>query len=228
MASKPPGQKPLRQFVWDIPTRAFHWLLVGLIGFSWWSAETYHMDWHGLAGLAVCGLLIFRLLWGVFGTTTARFAQFVKGPRGIWSWLRPREGEPRVAPIGHNPLGGWSVIVMLVVLTTQTVSGLFAVDVDGVESGPLSWLVDFDQGRVASKIHHISFNLLLALIVLHVVAILFYLAVKRRNLIWTMITGSQPMGGEVQAVSKVGLWRLVAAIAAAAALSWWIAGGAHL
>jgi cytochrome b len=117
---------------------------------------------------------------------------------------------------------------MLLLLATQTVSGLFAVDVDGVESGPLSWLVDFDQGRIASKIHHISFNLLLALIVLHVLAIFFYLAVKRRNLIWTMITGTQPMLGEAQPVSKVALWRLAAMVAVAASLSWWIAGGAHL
>lgn len=225
MASKPPRQKPLRQYVWDIPTRAFHWLLVGLIGFSWWSAETYHMDWHGLAGLAFCALLIFRLLWGLFGTATARFAHFVKGPGGIRAYLR---GEPGAAPVGHNPLGGWSVVVMLLILAIQTVSGLFAVDVDGVESGPLSRLVDFDQGRVASRIHHISFNLLLALIVLHVLAILFYLAVKRRNLIWTMVTGSQPALGEAQPVAKVGLWRLATAIAFAAVLAWWIAGGAHL
>jgi cytochrome b len=222
------ASKPLRQYVWDIPTRAFHWLLVALIGFSWWSAETYHMDWHGLAGFAVCALLIFRLLWGLFGTATARFAQFVKGPRGIWSYLRPNGSEPRAAAIGHNPLGGWSVMLLLLVLATQTVSGLFAVDVDGVESGPLSRLVDFDQGRVASKIHHISFNLLLALVALHVLAILFYLVVKRRNLIWTMVTGSQPMLGAAQPVAKVRLWRLAAAIAVAAALSWWIAGGAHL
>src|SRR5690348_13361440 len=114
--------KALRQYVWDFPTRAFHWLLVALIGFCWWSAETDHMDWHSLAGLAVCGLLIFRILWGIFGTSTARFAQFVKGPRAIWSYLRPGEGPPRVAPIGHNPLGGWSVVALLLVLATQTVS----------------------------------------------------------------------------------------------------------
>ena len=218
----------MRQFVWDFPTRAFHWLLVVLLGFSWWSAETDHMDWHLLSGLTVCGLLIFRILWGVFGTGTARFTQFVKGPRTIWAYLRPGEGAPRVAPIGHNPLGGWSVIVMLLLLVIQTVSGLFAVDVDGVESGPLSALLDFDQGRIAAKIHHLSFNFLLALIALHVLAILFYLVVKRRNLIRAMVTGSQPVLGEAQPVAKAGLWRLAAAIIAAALLSWWIAGGAHL
>ena len=219
----------LRQYVWDFPIRAFHWLLVGLLGFSWWSAETDHMDWHQLSGLAVCGLLIFRILWGVFGTGTARFARFVKGPRAIWSYLRPGEGAPRAASIGHNPLGGWSVVALLLVLATQIVSGLLAVDVDGIESGPLSYLVDFDQGRLAAAIHHTSFTVLQVLVVLHLLAILFYLLVRRRNLIWAMIVGTRPIAdGEPGAVSRVALWRLAVAILIAAAAAWWIAGGARL
>ncbi len=221
--------KSLRQYVWDFPTRAFHWLLVALLGFCWWSAESDHMDWHLLAGLAACGLLIFRILWGIFGTSTARFAQFVKGPRAIWSYLRPGDVAPRVAPIGHNPLGGLSVIALLLVLATQIVSGLLAVDVDGIESGPLSWLVDFDQGRLAADIHHISFTVLQVLVVVHVLAILFYLLVRRKNLIWAMIIGTQPItDGEPAGVARVALWRLAVAILAAAALTWWISGGARL
>lgn len=219
----------LRQYVWDFPTRAFHWLLVALLGFSWWSAETDHMDWHLLSGLAVCGLLIFRILWGVFGTGTARFAQFVKGPRAMWSYLRPGEGAPRAAAIGHNPLGGLSVVALLLVLAVQTISGLLAVDIDGIESGQLSRLVDFDQGRLAAQIHHTCFTVLQALVVLHVVAILFYLLVRRRNLIWPMIIGTQSIAdGEPEAVARVGLWRLAVAILVAAAMAWWIAGGARL
>ncbi|GAA0310567.1 cytochrome b/b6 domain-containing protein [Sphingomonas oligophenolica] len=219
----------LRQYVWDVPTRAFHWLLVALLGFSWWSAETDHMDWHQLSGLAVCGLLIFRILWGVFGTGTARFAQFVKGPRAIWSYLRSGERARRPALIGHNPLGGWSVVALLLVLATQTLSGLLAVDVDGIESGPLSYLVDFDQGRLAAAIHHISFTVLQGLVVLHMLAILFYLLVRRRNLVWAMIVGTQPIpDGEPRAVARVAVWRLAVAILVAAAAAWWIAGGARL
>jgi cytochrome b len=219
----------LRQYVWDLPTRAYHWLLVALLGFSWWSAEADHMDWHQLSGLAVCGLLIFRLLWGVFGTGTARFAQFVKGPRAIWSYLRPGAGAPRRARIGHNPIGGWSVVALLLVLATQTISGLLAVDIDGIESGPLSWLVDFDQGRLAAAIHHTSFTVLQVLVALHVAAILFYLLVRRRNLVWSMIVGTQPViDGETGVVARVALWRLAVAIVVAAAAAWWIAGGARL
>lgn len=219
----------LRQYVWDFPTRAFHWLLVALLGFCWWSAETDHMDWHLLAGLAACGLLIFRILWGIFGTSTARFAQFVKGPRAIWAYLRPGESAPRAAPIGHNPLGGLSVVALLLLLVIQIGSGLLAVDIDGIESGPLSYLVDFDQGRVAAAIHHTSFTVLQVLVVVHVLAILFYLVVRRKNLIWAMIIGTQPISeGQSEGVARAPLWRLAVAILVAAAAAWWISGGARL
>src|SRR5688500_10801689 len=140
-----------RQFVWDGPTRIFHWLLAVLLGFSWWSAETYHLDWHRYSGITILGLVTFRLLWGLFGTSTSRFSHFLKGPWAVWSYARPSSNLP--VPVGHNPLGGWSVVVMLLLLAVQVVSGLFAVDIDGIESGPLSHLVDFDQGRTASGIH---------------------------------------------------------------------------
>lgn len=215
--------KRLRHYVWDGPTRLFHWLLVGLIGFSWWSAENYHMDWHYKSGLAAFGLLVFRLLWGLFGSSTARFRQFVKGPVGVWSYLRGRS----VPSIGHNPLGGWSVIALLLALATQVVSGLFTVDVDGLESGPLSYLVSFDIGRVAADVHALSFNILLALIALHVLAIAFYVIVKRRNLIGAMITGHERTDAPIQ-IARGGWVRLVLAVAAAALLTWWVAGGARM
>ncbi|HSI16331.1 MAG TPA: Ni/Fe-hydrogenase 1 b-type cytochrome subunit, partial [Sphingomonas sp.] len=112
----------------------------------------------------------------------------------------------------------------------QTLSGLFAVDVDGIESGPLSGLVDFDQGRVAASIHHISFTVLQLLVLVHVLAIVFYFIVRRRNLTWTMIVGTQPVadGEEPVAVARVGLWRLALALFVASATTWWIAGGARL
>jgi cytochrome b len=214
----------LRQFVWDIPTRLFHWLLVGLIGFSWWSAETRHMDWHQLSGLAVCGLLVFRILWGVFGASTARFRQFVRGPRAVWSYLRGRAPST----IGHNPLGGLSVVALLLALGAQVASGLFAVDIDGIESGPLSYLVDFEQGRLAARAHGISFQIVQGLVALHVLAILFYLVARRRNLTGAMITGFERLKAvELIHVARAPWWRLVLAVAAGAVLAWWIAKGAH-
>lgn len=217
--------KAERHLVWDIPTRIFHWTLVGLIAFSWWSAENYRLDLHLYSGIAVLALLLFRILWGIFGTSTSRFNHFVKGPGTVLSYVRPSSTAP--VPIGHNPLGGWSVILMLFVLVVQVTSGLFAVDVDGIESGPLSYLVEFDRGRQAAGIHEVSFNLLLALIVLHVVAILFYLLVRRRNLIGAMFTGSQITTADTAAAPAVVVprWRVLIAVAVALLLAYWIMNG---
>jgi cytochrome b len=215
-----------KRFVWDLPTRLFHWLLVGLLVFSWWSAETHHMDWHRYAGITVCALIVFRLLWGVIGTSTARFTQFVKGPRKVWSYVR-LAGTDQPATLGHNPMGGWSVIVLLLMVSAQLVSGLFAVDVDGLESGPLSDFVDFDQGRWAAKVHAISFNVLLALVGIHIAAVLFYLFAKRRNLISAMITGFQPAdeNDNSAAASVVPRWRLAAAVIASILVAYAVSSG---
>jgi cytochrome b len=176
----------VKQRIWDFPIRIFHWSLVVLLGLSWWSAETFRMDWHRYFGFAIGGLIVFRLLWGFIGTQTARFSQFLKGPRAVWRYLRGRTGS---APPGHNPLGGWSVMALLLALTVQVISGLFSVDIDGIESGPLSSMLTFDQGRIAATVHGLSFTVLKMLVILHVAAILFYLLVKKRNLIRAMIVG---------------------------------------
>ncbi|MET1755857.1 cytochrome b/b6 domain-containing protein [Novosphingobium sp. RD2P27] len=209
--------------VWDIPTRLFHWVLVGLLAFSWWSAENGRLDWHLTSGLSILALLVFRLIWGVIGSSTARFVGFLRGPRSIAAYLRGK--TPPVA--GHNPLGGWSVVAMLAVLSVQVGSGLLAVDVDGIESGPLSYLVEFDQGRTAASIHDISFNVLLALIVLHVLTILFYLVVRRRNLVGPMITGRDHALDPAAAPLRRGkLWAFLLSLVVAVAAAWWVASGA--
>jgi cytochrome b len=215
-----------RIFVWDVPIRLFHWSIVGLIAFSWWSATSFHMDWHRWSGLAVCGLLVFRILWGLVGTSTARFATFVRGPGAAWAYLRGRHP----ATIGHNPLGSWSVVALLLVLVTQVVSGLFAVDIDGIESGPLSDRIDFDQGRIAAAIHHLGWTALMILIALHVATILVYLLIKRRNLTGAMLTGYQRGRGAAgeQGAIRAPRWRLVAVIAVAAIAAWWVANGLRL
>ena len=97
--------------VWDLPTRMFHWLIVLVVGFSWYSAETGMMEWHYRSGLAALGLLAFRVIWGFAGGSTARFSQFIKSPRGALSYLRNPATLPTSA--GHNPLGGYSVLAML-------------------------------------------------------------------------------------------------------------------
>ena len=217
------GALPDRQTVWDAPVRLFHWLLIALIAFSWWSAENHAMDWHRRSGCAILALLVFRLFWGFAGGRTARFAQFVRGPRAVIGYLR----EPVAAPAapGHNPLGGWSVVAMLATLATMVTAGLFSVDVDGLESGPLADYVSFDAGRLAAKAHGTVFNVLLALIALHVLAVGFYLVVRRRNLIGPMIHGRRRLEGDETAPLGVARWRVVVGAALAIGCSWAVSTG---
>lgn len=210
--------------VWDGPTRLFHWLLVVLLGFSWWSAETGRMDWHRLSGIVLLGLLLFRLVWGFIGGSTARFASFIRSPRRVMAYLRADPAAPRTS--GHNPLGAYSVLAMLLLLALQIATGLFAVDIDGLESGQLSYLVTFGHGRVAAEMHELVFTLLQIAAALHVAAILFYLLVRRRNLISPMVTGIEPAPDASQcALVYAPLSRLVLAAGVAAALAWWAAKG---
>jgi cytochrome b len=205
--------------VWDMPTRVFHWSLVILIGFSWWSAETRHMEWHMLSGFAVLALVTFRVIWGFIGSSTARFGQFVRSPLAVLAYMRSDSSHPK--PVGHNPIGGYSVILMLLLLSVQIGTGLFATDVDGLDSGPLSFLVDFDQGRKLSGIHHLSFSLLQIIVLFHVLAILFYLVIRKRNLISAMITGAdkQLQNGRV-GLAPAGLLRFIIAAIIAAVTAW--------
>lgn len=203
--------------VWDLPTRLFHWLLVLLFGFSWWSAENRELEWHALSGLALLGLLVFRLIWGFIGGSTARFATFVRGPGAALRYLRG-DGQ---SPVGHNPLGAYSVIAMLLLLAVQIATGLFSTDVDGLDSGPLNFLVTFEQGRAAAEVHEGIFNLLLALVGLHILAVLFYRMVRKRNLVRPMITGRDPAldgaGGGLRAASP---WAFAVAVAIGAFAAW--------
>ncbi|MFD1106389.1 cytochrome b/b6 domain-containing protein [Sphingobium olei] len=213
--------KPTLQPVWDLPLRLFHWLLVGLLAFSWWSGENHEMEWHRWSGYAILFLLVFRLYWGLVGGTTARFAHFVRGPRAAYAYLRGLERPD----IGHNPLGGWSVLAILIVMVT---AGLFAVDVDGLESGPLADYVSFDAGRWASDMHSLIFNLLLGLIALHVAAILFYQVARRRNLIGPMITGgTTTIDGSTAVPLGTSAWRALIGLLIAAAVTYFVSEGLH-
>ena len=213
------GVKVVR--VWDGATRATHWLLVVLLGVSWWTASHHRMDYHRYSGYALLGVLIFRLYWGFFGSTTARFAHFVKGPRSIWRYLRLR--PLHVAP-GHNPLGALSVLALLGLLLGQVVLGLFSVDVDGLESGPLSHWVSFAAGREFARLHRSGFGLLKLLVLLHVAAVAFYWIFKRDNLIRPMITGLKGWShGPLPQIEFASRWHAVLGIALAVLLVWYIA-----
>ena len=181
--------------VWDLPTRLFHWMLVLLVLIAWQSAEKRDISLHVLAGSGVAGLLVFRLWWGFFGSSTARFANFLKGPGAVLAYARAllTHSEPE---FGHNPMGGWSVAGLLLCMLALTGFGLFASDVDGLDSGPFADLVDFDASRLASHLHALFFDGLEILVALHLCAILFYHLVKRHQLVHAMVTGHQKAVGK--------------------------------
>ena len=211
----PPGA---RVRVWDVATRLVHWLMVLSVAVSWWTGEQGQLEWHRWSGYTLLGLLVFRLYWGFFGSSTARFSQFVRGPRVIARFLR---GAWTVAP-GHNPLGALSVLALIVVLLLQVGLGLFAVDVDGIESGPLSMYVSFEAGRVAAEWHEVVFNVLLGLIVLHLLAIGWYLFVKRENLTAAMFHGTRAFEREVPAMQRASGVRLIIGMVLAFAVTWMV------
>lgn len=213
--------------VWDLPVRLFHWALVALLGFSWWSGDHHDMDWHRLSGYTILALLVFRLYWGVVGGRTARFGQFVRGPRAAFAYLGKLGRRPYQAADGHNPIGGWSVLLMLAALTVMVVAGLFSVDVDGLESGPLADYVSFDAGRWAAGVHHVVFNVLLALVALHVVAIIFYLVALRHNLVTPMIHGRRRIDAGEGVPTKLGAspWKAALGVVIAVALAYAVSKG---
>jgi cytochrome b len=214
-----PGQAArARVRIWDWPTRAFHWLLVLLIPAMWWTAENDRIELHITLGIVTTGLLLFRLLWGAMGSSTARFSNFLKGPRGIVSYLNGRAAHA----LGHNPLGGWSVAAMLAVLTAQVGLGLFAEDEDGIAWGPLSPLLDGDTVEWVTETHEWLFNVLLALIALHIAAILFYALFKRQNLVGAMITGSGSAPDGAEPMRAAPAWRLALALLVSFGAAYWL------
>jgi cytochrome b len=207
--------------VWDVPTRLIHWLIVLLVGTLWWTAETGRMDWHRYCGYTLLGLVSFRIYWGFAGASTARFSQFLRGPRAVWGYLR---GRWETLP-GHNPIGALSAVLLLALLLAQIVFGLFAVDTDGIESGPLSTHVSFETGRVFARLHHQLFSVLQILIALHIVAVLFYVFVKKQNLISAMFHGKREYAQDLPPVVGASKRRLILGAIIIAALTWYITRG---
>ena len=210
----------LKGAVWDLPTRLFHWLLVALIAFSWWTAEEHFYDLHLWSGIGILTLVLFRLLWGLLGSSTARFANFVKGPASVLDYVR---GGWR--GIGHTPLGALSVVALLAVITIQVGLGLFASDEDGLLLGPLSGFISPDASEEVAEIHDSFFNVLLVVIGIHVAAVLFYWIGKRQNLIGPMVTGRAELDPDTEPMRPGKGWVAVACLLAAIAVSRWVLAG---
>lgn len=220
MAEKNENLQPVK--VWDLPTRLFHWTLVALMIAQWLTAQNSGaMDYHLWGGYAVLTLVLFRLIWGVVGSETARFGAFVRGPGAALDYVKALLRGETPLYLGHNPMGGWSIVAMLVLLLIQAGTGLFAND-DILIEGPLYSWVSKGVSDWLTTIHKLNFNLLLAVIAVHISAVLFYLLVKRENLIHPMLSGRKHLSSEqIDAAPRmVSPWLGLAALAVASLAVW--------
>ncbi len=201
MTSGPSTADAAARRVWDLPTRLFHWTLVLLVISAW--ATAYYAEelrdatlrWHRWNGYAVLVLLAWRLLWGFVGSPASRFSSFIGSPAAALRYgLDVARGKARRF-LGHNPLGAWMVIALILAVLAQAVVGLFTTEHNDLASGPLARWAGDDLTKPIRRWHHFVFDkVILPLATLHIVANLFYALVKREPLIRAMVTGVKPAG----------------------------------
>ena len=214
--------KPTTVLVWDLPLRLFHWLLLICVAGALITVQFKAMDWPGRFGLAVLGLLTFRLVWGLIGSTHARFWSFAPGPKTLADYLRGRWHG-----LGHNPLGALSVFAILAALAFQSVTGLFADDVIAY-TGPLRRAVSSATASQLTSWHMRMEWEIYGLIALHLAAIAFHEFIKRERLVKPMITGRKAVESRHAHDARGGGWIafVIALLVAAGAV--WVANGALL
>ena len=204
--------------VWDLPVRLFHWTLVLLVVVSFTTGKLggNWLAWHFRSGYCILALVLFRILWGLFGSETARFADFVRGPRKVFEYGRSLIRGAGMVHVGHNPLGGLMVVLMLVLLLVQATTGLY-VDDDAGTRAPLADTASDAIVSLFTRIHRININIIVACVALHVSAALFYLFARNDNLIKPMLTGRKtlPEGHPEPALSGIAPAFILIALAAA-------------
>lgn len=186
--------------VWDLPVRLFHWalvLLVAALAITGYLKGDW-MTWHMRCGYAVLALVFFRLLWGFAGSTHARFSSFLSGPAAAIGFAKKLLARAPAHSAGHNPLGGWMVVVLLLALLFQVGTGLFAND-DILFEGPLAGLVSKAWSDRLTGWHYWNVNLIWLLVGTHVAAVLYHWLVMKEDLVAAMFTGVKRLpAGEAQ------------------------------
>lgn len=200
--------------LWDLPTRLFHWLIVLCVCLSWWSGEQGDFDRHAWLGYTTLVLVAFRVIWGFIGSRHSRFTDFVTGPGRVWAYVR----RGQVASAGHNPIGGWSVLAMLVLLFVQGFSGLFNSD-DLMFEGPFYYGASGEFRDTMGVVHELTFYVLCALVAVHLLAVSWYQWRRKIPLIQAMVRGQAE--GRQGEVPPVPAWIAPIIIALLALLLWW-------
>ena len=214
--------------VWDLPTRLFHWTLaacvMGSIGSAWTGGNA--MLWHFRLGYAAFVLLAFRVLWGLVGGRWSRFTSFVYAPSAVLRYLRGASRPDEHHEVGHSPTGALSVFALLAVLAAQVGTGLFADD-EIANTGPLQKFVSGATSLALTKWHKgYGQWLIIAMLVLHITAILYLLIAKRRNLVRPMLSGDKQLVAPAPAAVDNARSRTLAALllALCAGLVGWVVG----
>jgi cytochrome b len=182
----------VQEKIWDPVTRLWHWVLVLSVGVGWSFGKFLSFDniqWHFYLGYLTLGLMMFRYLWGCIGPAPVRFSALLPTPASLLSYLRKVGQRKPSGTAGHNPLGSLSVILMLLAISAQAMTGMFLESDDFFESGPLAGYVSEATRAQLTWWHHLNADFILILVVLHVGAIFFYLLWKNENLIKPMISG---------------------------------------
>ncbi len=206
--------------VWDAPTRLFHWLVVVLVAAAYATWRLNWMVWHGWVGDVLLALLLFRLLWGFFGSETARFSRFLASPRTAAQYLAHALRREPDRQVGHNPVGGWMVLLLLFLLLGETLTGLYVAN-DIADVGRFTAMTPAPVANAIAALHAILWDALLGAIVLHLLAILAYAVAKGQNLLFPMITGTKVLPEGMPApriASPARAAFLIAGSAAAAAI----------
>ncbi len=211
--------------VWDLPTRLFHWSVVALVAAAYVTWRLNWMGWHAWTGDALLALVLWRVLWGFVGSDSARFSRFLASPAAAVRHLAHVFRREPDREAGHNPAGGWMVLLLLALLLGQTLTGIY-VDNDVADVGPLTEMMPAPFDNAMTALHGLFWDALLVAVALHVLAILVYAVAKRHNLLLPMITGRKTLPATVPAprTARPGhaLLALAGAAAVAAALANWL------
>ena len=178
--------------IWDLFVRISHWLLVVLVAAAYLAAEFggVEKEWHFKIGIAILVLVLSRVVWALVGSSSARFSRFLVSPMVAIRYLADLKVGKAKHYIGHNPAGGWMVLVLWGLLIAMPVTGMFSSD-DIIAEGPLAYSVSGATVSLMTRWHNILFNVLVALVVVHVAAVLFHHFIKKEDLITAMFSGKK-------------------------------------
>lgn len=193
--------------VWDLPTRIFHWSTVFILLGLWWTADSGEMEYHQILAYALMVSVIFRIVWGFIGSETARFYSFIHSPKTVINYALVTSKNGIQHSVGHNPMGGYMVLALLLVLLLQLGSGLFATD-DVFTEGPFYSYVSQQTAEQLTWLHKNLFNLILLFVAMHVAAVVLH-SLKGDAIVPAMVTGKKRLTQVVSIPKIVPIWRAI-------------------